>query len=553
MPIPPSSDEREALACDWGRFRLMTSIALLAVAAVTLVGATTGASAQDADGNDGPLSTLRGTELPTSSSSSSSSSPATRANTSDDDQPFALLRGDSGPLLLTPPADDTAPLFDPSPMMLRTRDIGGGPLQPSLYGRLGPPSSTARTSVQNRVYADLKGEPPAATTPPRRRPKRPEDDPYEQLGVRLGGLIFLPSIEADIGYDSNPRRINTDVKGATMLRTLGEVDLKSDWERHSLTGYLRGAYDAFVGMSDVNRPSGDGLVNLKLDVLRGTQFESEGRFQLSTQQPGNPNLPNGVVNQPLTFTGGGTAGLVHTFNRLSIGAYGDIDRSIYGDAKLADGSTLSQEDRNYTQYALRLRTGYEISPFFSPFLEGRLDKRRYDNRIDDSGYARSSNGTGLSIGTTVNFNDRLTGEIAAGYERRVYDDPRLDDLNGPIGRASLVWNATPLTTVKLNASSTLGETTVVGSSGVVVRQAGIEVDHALRRNLTVTGTLDLTDNDYQGVYIKEHGLTGEVRLDWKLTRSLIFRASFTHDRLKSTAPDSDYTANVFLVGLRLQR
>jgi hypothetical protein len=532
----------------------MTSIALLAVAIA--VGTAAGARAQDADDDEAPFGALRGTAPPASPSPSSTTSarpPANAADSGGDDQPFALLRGDSGPLLVTPPADDTAPLFDPSPMMLRTRDIGSGPLQPSVYSRLGAPSSAARTTVQNRVYADVHGG-EAASAPQRRKPKRqPEDDPYEQLGMRLGGLIFLPSIEADIGYDTNPRRIETGGKGAAMLRTTGEVDLKSDWDRHSLTGYLRGAYDAFAGMSDVNRPSGDGRVNLRLDVLRGTQIESEGRFQLSTQQPGNPNLPNGVINQPLSFTGGGTLGLVHTFNRLSLGVYGDVDRNLYGDVKLADGTTVSQEDRNYTQYAIRLRTGYELSPFFSPFVEGRLDKRRYDNRIDDSGYARSSNGQGISLGTTINFNDRLTGELAAGYEHRVYDDPRLADLNGPIGRASLVWNATPLTTVKLNASSTIGETTIVGANGVLVHQAGVEVDHALRRNVTLTGTLDLTDSDYQGIYIKEHGLTGELRLDWKLTRSLVFRASFTHDRLKSTSPDSDYTANIFLVGLRLQR
>ena len=38
-----------------------------------------------------------------------------------------------------------------------------------------------------------------------------------------------------------------------------------------------------------------------------------------------------------------------------------------------------------------------------------------------------------------------------------------------------------------------------------------------------------------------------------LARSIVVRGSFTHERLKSSAPGSDYTANVFLLGLRLQR
>jgi hypothetical protein len=33
---------------------------------------------------------------------------------------------------------------------------------------------------------------------------------------------------------------------------------------------------------------------------------------------------------------------------------------------------------------------------------------------------------------------------------------------------------------------------------------------------------------------------------------VVLRASFTHERLKSTSPGADYTANTYLVGLRFQ-
>ncbi|MBS7696050.1 MULTISPECIES: outer membrane beta-barrel protein [unclassified Chelatococcus] len=471
----------------------------------------------------------------------------------ENDAPFQLMRGSSGPFVLPPPSSDQiAPFLDPSPMLMNNRDLGSGPLQASSFTNTRRPTTLANPRVHESVYADL-GASAASSNPTLRRRRQQPIDPYEQLGLMLGGLKLLPAIEADVGYDSNPRRIATGVKGSTMVRTMAELKLESDWLRHSLTGTLRGSYDAFPGMTDVNRPSGTGRVNLRIDVLRGTQIESEGRYAVTTQQPGNPNLPNGVVNQPITTSFGGTLGLVHTFNRLTVGLYGDVDRSTYGNAKLADGTSISQEDRNYTQYAVRLRTGYELSPFLTPFVEGRLDKRRYDEHFDSSGYARNSNGVGLRVGTAINLSGSVTGEVAAGLEHRVYDDPRLADLNGPIGEASLVWTATPLTKLRLRASSSIGETSVVGSSGVIVSQAGAEVEHALRRNLTVTGALAFSNNNYQDVYLREHGMTGSVRLDWKLTRTLAFRASFTHERLDSTSPGSDYTANIFLVGLRLQR
>jgi hypothetical protein len=45
-------------------------------------------------------------------------------------------------------------------------------------------------------------------------------------------------------------------------------------------------------------------------------------------------------------------------------------------------------------------------------------------------------------------------------------------------------------------------------------------------------------------------VTAGARLEYKLTRSVAVRASFIHERLKSTAPGSDYTANTYLLGLR---
>ena len=59
--------------------------------------------------------------------------------------------------------------------------------------------------------------------------------------------------------------------------------------------------------------------------------------------------------------------------------------------------------------------------------------------------------------------------------------------------------------------------------------------------------------DDPDVSLVEDGFAGSVKLDWKLTRALAVRASFTHERLRSTSPGDDYTANVFLLGLRLQR
>ena len=127
------------------------------------------------------------------------------------------------------------------------------------------------------------------------------------------------------------------------------------------------------------------------------------------------------------------------------------------------------------------------------------------------------------------------------------------DLRGTVFDAALIWTATPLTTVTFKAATELGETNLSGASGSIRRRASVEVSHALLRNLTIAATASLADTDYRGADLKERSYSAGLRADYNLTRSVVVRGSFTHERLKSSAANSDYTANTFLLGLRLQR
>ncbi|HEX8165059.1 MAG TPA: outer membrane beta-barrel protein [Beijerinckiaceae bacterium] len=410
---------------------------------------------------------------------------------------------------------------------------------------------TTSPNVARPVQPIQVGIPDPAVPPPRRRPRRPaEEDPYAQLGLRLGGVTVLPAIQQSVGYDSNPNRDAGRHKGSTVLRTDAEVRLQSDWPAHALTGLLRGSYSAYPNVKGADRPEGEGRLGLRLDVSRDTQVDLEGRFALDTQRPGSPDLNAQVSERPLVLTTGAAAGVTQRFNRLLVGLRGTVDRTVYEDGKLPGGTIIDQSDRDATQYGLRLRAGYELTPGVIPFVEALADTRVHDRSIDNAGFRRDSDGLGLRAGTTFEITRTLTGEASAGVQRRTYDDPRLKDLRGPLVEASLIWSATPLTTVRLRAQTSVDETTIPFSSGILTRTARLEVQHDLRRNLSVTGIVGVTENDYKGVPLEERTYTAGARLEYKLTRSVALRASFTHERLKSNQPGSDYSANTVLLGLR---
>jgi hypothetical protein len=509
----------------------------LSAGALALLACST-ALAQDA------ATGLRGTSAPL---------PA-RAGASDDQ-----LNARSGGLNLTP-ADSAAPATTRGAAEAQRPGTRRRP--PATRRSRAPTSAIVRAPIRATLApAGLAPEiqppqtglpdPALPAVPPRR--KAPLDDPYAPLGLRLGNVMLYPMVGESLGYDSNPNRSDKSLaKGSFVSQTEGELRIQSDWSRHELTGSLRGAYNEYPDFKEASRPEGAGRIGLRLDVARDTIVDTEAHYQLDTQRPGSPNLDVIVRERPIVNSEGASVGVTQRFNRLAVTLRGTFDRSDYENATLSDGTVLDQGDRNLNQYGARLRFAYEFNPGFIPFIEGLGDARDYDRKIDDSGYRRSSTGAGARVGTSFELTRLLTGEISAGAIQRSYDDPRLRTLTSPLVDASLIWAASPITTVRLNGQTTVDETTVVGSNGVVASRASLEVAHDLRRNLTITPGINIFENDYKGVPITERGFGGSLKIDYRLTRSISVRASYIYEQLKSSLPGSDYTTNVVLVGMRFQ-
>jgi len=412
---------------------------------------------------------------------------------------------------------------------------------------------TVSPALTPEVQAPVVGIPDPLRPLALPRPRRPDrDDPYRQLGIRSGGLMFYPAIQQDFGYDTNPNRLPSSPEGSWVSRTEGALRLQSDWLVHELTADLRGAYSVYPDVPSADRPEGSGRVGLRLDATRDTSINLEGRFLVETQRPGSPELNAAVGERPLYGTYGASAGVTQRFNRLELGLKGTIDHAFFEDARLANGTILSQADREFTQYGLQARAAYELTPGVKPFVEGLADTREYDQTIDSAGFRRSSKALGARLGSTFELTRLITGEVSAGYQRRQYDDPRLRDLTGPIFDAALVWAVTPLTTVRARAQTTLDESTIPNASGAVTSRATLEVQHDLRRNLRLTGALTAGQTNYRGISLREDAVGASLKLDYRLTRWLALRASIAHERLKSSAPASDYKATTYLVGLRYQ-
>ena len=439
--------------------------------------------------------------------------------------------------------------------------FGARPRTPPQRRSRPPTTAITRQATQQGVADDLRlrptvqvpvsGLPDLATATPllRRRTIDPLD-PYGPLGIRLGGLTLFPALQQSVGYDSNPDR-SIYRRGSMALLSQGELRVASDWSSHELTGAMRFGYFLYPDNRAANRPDGDGAMRLRLDVARDTKVDVEGRYAISTQRAGSPDLAVQVRDRPLVATYGGTVGVTQNFNRLQVTVAGLVDRQTYENAQLTDGTLLRQDDRNANQYGLRLRTGYEIRPGFTPFVDTLVDTRIHDFAVDQFGLRRDSDGVTVRAGSSFEVSRLLTGEVSGGYLSRHYADSRLRDVSGPVIDGTMTWAATALTSLRLGASTGVIETIVPGASGILTRTAVAEISHDLRRNLRLTLTGTLINNDYQGTSIREQGYSAGVKLDYRLNRWLGIRASYARELLKSTAVGSSYHSDTYLIGVRI--
>jgi hypothetical protein len=418
------------------------------------------------------------------------------------------------------------------------------------------PSAALRAARTQRPGTPKLADPAGVAVVPalvaRRRPLPPDENPFAPLGIQVGSFLLRPALEVMRGYDTNAAR-TMPPENSWYWVVAPELQVNSNWARHELTANLRGNYTSYDSIPSINRPSVDGKVNGRVDVTTLTRIDLEGRFILGTDRPGSPNIQADLAWLPIFTTLGGTAGIGQRFNRFEVALKGGVDRTVYQASHFMDGSTESNDDRNYIQYSTVLRTSYEVTPGIKPFTEVGADTRRHDVIPDRFGYFRDSNGVSAKAGSTFEFSRKLTGEIAAGYLTRSYADPRLVRLSGVLVDASLIWTATALTTVRLTARTTADETTLAGVSGSFTREAALQVDHAFRRWLLATLKFSRATDDYEGSpridtrYLASAALVYMLNRDWQL------KGEFREEWRTSNEPGNGFWSSVYLLCVRWQR
>ena len=388
-----------------------------------------------------------------------------------------------------------------------------------------------------------------------RRPARfAELDPYAPTGIRLGSFVLFPEAEIGIAAFDNVLRTPTGQRSDVALETSPSARLVSTWGVHALELGARGNLSFHDELPSEDDRAWAIDARGRLDVTRRTNIEASLTHDVAQETRGTINSRATQSGRSDVTTDRATAAINHRFNRLRLQLRGAAAERDYSPEIASDGTTISNDDRDSRQHELALRATWEFKPQLSVFAEAGTDARDFRVASFSDGIRRDSNGeryrAGISFG---NAGEIIRGEAAVGYLEQRFEYGNLPSVSGVILDANLGWRITGLTSLLVTAQTDLGESTVSGAGGTLVRSFGAEVRHAFRRNIVGSAGVRLAHAKYAGIDLAEQDVTTSLGVDYFLSREVSLFGRYAHIDYTSSSPNSDYGADEVRFGVRVRR
>lgn len=365
---------------------------------------------------------------------------------------------------------------------------------------------------------------------------------YDPLGIRAGAFSIFPQIGVDAIYDDNIFATRDNTIDDWIIQLRPQIRFQSEWPRHSLavrTGAILGYYQ---DNENENYQEYFVLANGRLDIMTGTTVSGSGGYERLHEERGSPNDVNGI--EPTEFD--------RQYLRL------DIERAITSlqlragpfydnfdfHSVRAVGGIINQDNRDRDVYGGYVRLGYAASPNLLGFIRGSYNWRRYD--IETS---RNSEGYQLDAGVSLDIGGITTGEAFLGYREQDFESPAFQTFDGFTYGASILWNPTPLTSVRFGITDEIEETILAGSSSYEAITYSVDVNHELLRNLLIGAAVAYREEDFQQIGRQDDFTRYRVSVNYLLNRNFNVEAGFNHDERSSNRPWGNYTINRIFISI----
>nr|WP_243452614.1 outer membrane beta-barrel protein [Polymorphobacter multimanifer] len=317
---------------------------------------------------------------------------------------------------------------------------------------------------------------------------------YDPLGIDVGGFRLFPQLTIDALATDNLRASNRNREADAYLVIAPDLRFTSNWARHDLSGraWFTRSIHAAIPAEDVSQFGA--TTSAALDISRNSRIRIEAsadrRVESRTSLASFQNTVTPVSYNILR----GSVAASQIVDRLVLNATLAAEKRDFFAAVAADGSAIDQDFRDMRSITAGGSAQYEIRSGVGIVLSGQYEDSRFTGQptAPGLGLVRDSNGYDLLLGLSLELTSLVFGQVQVGMIRRSYDDPRLQDVSGPSYRANLLWNVTPLTSLRLTGARSVEDASSTIFAGNTRSQVKLAVDHELFRYIIVSADTDFS-------------------------------------------------------------
>lgn len=416
-------------------------------------------------------------------------------------------------------------------------------------------SNSAQTTQRAPATTDNRRQAPAGqrlTPNPKIEPTRGvgvEDrarESYTAQGIRAGSFIILPTLRNKLAYNDNIFATRDDKIDDFILDIEPGVRAQSNWRNHALNASVSGNIGLY---NDNDAEDYEDLiiaVDGRFDVMKDSKAFMNVGFNHLHEERGSVDDANG--RNPTTYNLY-NAGLryEHGLSKIRYSGGVGVTGYLYDNTETSTGLIFSDE-RDRLEYTADLRGEYMFFEKYGAFVSVEGIDVDYDRRTA-AGLLRSSKGYDARAGVLIELTGLLAGEVYGGYVQRRYDDSSLTDIGVPIVGANILWNLSGLTTVEMDVSRDVTETTSIGVSGILNTGVEFIVNHELKRNILLRGELGYRESEFRGTGRSDDIYEAELGAQYLLNQNFSFEASLKYTDRSSSLSLQSYEQTVASVTL----
>ncbi|MFN0023056.1 MAG: outer membrane beta-barrel protein [Parvularculaceae bacterium] len=360
---------------------------------------------------------------------------------------------------------------------------------------------------------------------------------YERRALHVGSVTVMPEVRLSTILDSNVFATSTNEDEDILFLVEPKVMFDRTTQALKLSGEAHATVRQYAENTGENINLYGANARARYQATPSQTLSAGLGFERTFQRRDDPER-NDDLNLPLTPIA----------NFSAEAGYGYRPGRIGLDARLGllktDYDEPVDDERDLSSYRGSLRALAGVSSKVDVFAEVYGVLRDFRLPLDLSGVDRDGETFGANTGLSLDFTDKLEGEVGVGIFRATFDDPALQEFTGLGLSGALRWYPRQRTAFVIDAFRGDVATNRSGASGRVDTRASVKLFQEVRHNLRARLEAGYRHGEFRsGSGQTQDDLSAGAAIEYMLNRHIGAEIAYTFRKRDATAALDEFTSH----------